>query len=58
MATRIMYALVEASSTDGLIKKVIEWLERGWKPQGGMTVTPDGKTFIQPVTQEVELKEE
>jgi Domain of unknown function (DUF1737) len=36
------YAIVEGHTTTELLKEVVEWIARGWKPQGGIAVLTYG----------------
>ncbi len=39
------YAVVDAGSVTELVKKVVEWISSGWRPQGGIcTASQDGYT--------------
>ena len=39
------YTVVKAENFDDLIRNVAEWMDSGWKPQGGVAVSPDGSFY-------------
>ena len=40
------YTVIEAGTVTELVRKVTEWMDQGWKPQGGVT-TDVGRGYIQ-----------
>jgi hypothetical protein len=46
------YTVIDAINLNELVRKITEWMDQGWRPQGGVAVGSNGGNFYQAMIRE------